>query len=204
MQKLRFPLATVSFRSVVSLDSTLGEGVKIFDNVRIGGCHIASFSYIGSNSKLARTTIGPFTSIGADVICGLGSHPIDFVSTYPGFYSKNASGSVWFGNVHDFEDKKNVHIGADVWIGTRAIILDGISVGHGAIIGAAAVVTKNVPPYAVVVGVPAKIIKYRFNKELCEKLTESEWWKLTKEELKNASIYMDDPEHFLEMIKKHK
>jgi acetyltransferase-like isoleucine patch superfamily enzyme len=77
--------------------------------------------------------------------------------------------------------QREVSIGSDVWIGTRAIVLRGVNVGHGAIIAANAVVTKNVPDYAIVAGVPAKIIRYRFDPDKIKWLLESNWWELDKE-----------------------
>ena len=83
-----------------------------------------------------------------------------------------------------FEEYETVTIGHDVWIGTRAIVLDGITVGNGAVIAANSVVTKDVPPYAIVAGVPAKIIKYRFNDDKINKLNDSKWWELDLNEIK--------------------
>ena len=146
--------------------------------------------------------MGSFCSVGPEVICGVGTHPTTHVSTYPGFYSKNASGSYFFGFEHEFSstDKKNVDIGADVWIGARAIIMGGVSIGHGAIIGAGAVVTKDIPPYAIVGGVPAKLIRYRFESEVIEKLLLSEWWKFPEEKLKQIAPMMSDPVVFLDKL----
>ena len=80
-----------------------------------------------------------------------------------------------------FEEYKQIRIGSDVWIGARAIILDGIQIGHGAVIAAGAVVTKDVPPYAVVAGVPASIIKYRFKPEIQANLLRTKWWENSAE-----------------------
>ena len=75
-------------------------------------------------------------------------------------------------------------VGHDVWIGSRAIVLDGIVVGNGAVIAANALVTKDVPPYAIVAGIPAKIIKYRFKQDKIDKLIDSKWWELSLNEIK--------------------
>ena len=77
------------------------------------------------------------------------------------------------------------HIGNDVWIGRNAVIKDGVTVGDGAIIGTSAVVTKDVPPYAIVVGVPARIIRYRFSPEIIEALLELRWWDLPLEKIQH-------------------
>jgi acetyltransferase-like isoleucine patch superfamily enzyme len=177
--KLKHPKAYISWANV-SLDCILGDYVKVFKGTTLGSCKIDSYSYIGTNCDFARTNMGAFCSVGPEVICGVGTHPTNHVSTYPGFYSKHASGSYFFGFDHEFSnsDKKRVEIGSDVWIGARALIMGGISIGHGAIIGAGAVVTKDVPPYAIVGGVPAKLIRYRFDPNLIEQLLLSAWWEL--------------------------
>ena len=89
--------------------------------------------------------------------------------------------------------QKKVIIGNDVWIGSHALILGGVKIGDGAVIGAGAVVTKDVPPYAVVGGVPARIIKYRFSQEIIDKLLEIKWWNLPENILKeNIKLFQTD------------
>lgn len=198
--KLRNPKAEINFWSTVSLDSTLGKGVKINKGVRLGSCSIESYSYIATNSILERTSIGNFCSIAADVVSGMGTHPLNFISTYPGFYSKNPSGAIWLGGDFPTDEFKRVLIGSDVWVGTRAIIMGGVSIGHGAVIGAGCVVTKDVPPYAIVGGIPSKIIKYRFSSEIIELLIKSEWWNLHIDLLKKAVRYSDNPTNFLKCL----
>jgi carbonic anhydrase/acetyltransferase-like protein (isoleucine patch superfamily) len=91
-----------------------------------------------------------------------------------------------------FEEYRQTIIGNDVWIGARAILIDGITVGDGAVIGAGAVVTKDVPPYAIVGGVPAKIIKYRFEPEVIEFLLASQWWNKDRSWIEeNISLFSD-------------
>ena len=85
----------------------------------------------------------------------------------------------------DFPDYKSINIGHDVWSGSRAIILDGVNIGNGAIIAAGAVVTKDVPPYAIVAGIPSKIIKFRD-----KKVSENEWWNLAPQDVWN--LYKKD------------
>jgi acetyltransferase-like isoleucine patch superfamily enzyme len=83
-----------------------------------------------------------------------------------------------------FVEYKRILIGNDVWIGARAVVLDGVIIGDGAIIGACAVVTKDVPPYAIVVGVPAKIVRYRFSEKKIRQFLELQWWEWPPEEIK--------------------
>jgi acetyltransferase-like isoleucine patch superfamily enzyme len=194
--------AFVDFNSTVSLDCRLGEFVKIFPGAKLGSCTIARCTYLTENCNITRTKIGPFTSIGPEVLCGLGKHPVNYVSTYPGFYSDKVSGSKWFEVNHPFgtSDKPKVTIGADVWIGARAIIIGGITIGHGAVIAAGAVVTKDIQPYAIVGGVPAKLIRFRFEKEVIEKLLDSKWWELPEEQLRSAAQFIQSPDLFLDYL----
>lgn len=199
-QKLRNHKIYISISSRVSFDSILDSNVKIFDNCKIGNCKIGSYTYIGIDSVFERTEIGSFCSIGPGVMCGLGTHPSNFVSTYPGFYSNNAAGSVWFGASHHFIEHKKTIIEPDVWIGARAIIMGGLTIGTGAIIAAGAIVTKNIPPYAIVGGVPANIIKYRFDELTIQKLLVTKWWTKDESILRKFAHEMNNPSNWLESI----
>jgi len=151
--------------------NTLSKDV-VLSNVTMG-----DFSYIGPNSKFNNTEIGKFTCIGLDVIAGLGIHPSrDFVSIHPIFFSPHCQAQITFASPPYWDEFAQIKIGNDVWIGARALILGGITIGDGAIIGAGAVVTKDVPDYAVVGGVPAKIMRYRFEIAEINFLKQFRWW----------------------------
>jgi len=139
--KFKFRKSRVSLNSIVSFDTILGEGVSIFENCRLGECKVGRYTYICNDSTFERTTIGSFCSIAEEVKCGIAAHPLEFVSTYPGFYSDTTSGAKWFGNKSNFYDKKYVEIGSDVWIGLRAVILGGIKIGTGAVVAAGSSIT---------------------------------------------------------------
>ncbi len=175
--------------------------MRVLSKTKLGACTVGDFSYVGTGCDMERTFIGKFTSIAPEVICGMGSHPLDYVSTYPGFYANNNSGSVWFGTIHPTDEFLPVEIGSDVWIGTRVIIRGGVKIGNGAVVAAGAVVTKDVPDYAVVAGVPARVLKYRFDQSLVEELLESKWWDLSESKLRALSKYFNNPSVFLSHLK---
>ena len=119
--------------------------------------------------------IGNYCSIAGGVVFLLSSeHYINHISTFP-FRARLVDGQA------EAFSKGDIVVNDDVWIGEQAIIMSGVSIGQGAVIAAGAVVTKDVPPYALVGGVPAKIIKYRFNKELIDELIKIDYSKLNKE-----------------------
>lgn len=139
-------------------------------------------SYISASSTVAdrHSRIGKYCSIGKNVFIGTTTHPTDFLTTSPIPYTDITSltqgVSVPKEKQIKFEPKTPVFIGNDVWIGVNVVIMDGIKIGDGAIIGAGAVVTKDIPPYAIAVGVPAKVLKYRFSPEIIERLLKTSWW----------------------------
>lgn len=149
----------------------------VYDNTLLVNVSIGDYTYVGGESKIQNATIGKFCSLGPGLRIGLGRHPIHLKSTFPGFYSDN---SFYYGVEKEYTNPISnylpVEIGNDVWIGTRAMILDGVKISDGAVIGAGAVVTKDVPPYAIVGGVPAKIIGYRFDESEIKKLLIEKWW----------------------------
>ena len=166
-----------SFLSLV-YNSTVHPRARICALSKFTNSSIGKFSFVGKNCNLNNTSIGSFCSIGMNVKSGLGFHPVRFISTSPVFYKKkNVLGKTYVSE-DKFDDYKNIIIGNDVWIGADALIIDGISIGHGAIVGAKTIVTKDVPPYAIVAGVPGKVIKFRFPEEIIEKLLKLKWWEL--------------------------
>lgn len=188
--KLRFKGSNIDSGCCIDQNSRVAENSRLMNNCIINNSQIAPFTYIGNNCIIQNTTIRKFCSIANDVLIGLGKHPTDNFSTSPLFYRVNNPLKVKLVNSNsEFKEYLPVEIGNDVWIGARAIILDGVSIGQGAIIAANSVVSKDVPPYSIVGGIPAKIIKYRFSDEKINKLLSSDWW---ENEIKSINQSIQD------------
>lgn len=149
-------------------------------------------------------SIGNFCSIGDDVTIIKGHHPIEFVSTHPFSYEKKC------GNYIDADiDISNeiktdkVIIKNDVWIGANVSIMPGVTIENGAIIATGAIVTKNVPAYAIVGGVPAKLVRYRFEPSIREQLLETEWWLWPHEKIKKNITLFHKPNEFVKKVNIH-
>ena len=170
-----------------------GKYNVLYEDVKLSNVSLGDFTYIANGSKLANTRIGKFTCIGPEVMCGLGKHPAkQYVSLHPAFFSTQKQAQISFVTESKYEEFAPIEIGNDVWIGARAIILDGVRIGDGAIVGAGAVVTKDVPDYAVVGGVPAKVLRYRFKPEEIRWLKDFQWWDRDEEWLRrNAALFPD-------------
>ena len=175
--KLRFKNSIIDKGCCIDGKSKLEKCSHILGNTYILNSNINSYTYVGRNSLVQNTTIGSFCSIANDVFLGLGAHPTEYFSTSPLFYRIHNTFKIKLVDKNsDFKEYKPIIIGHDVWIGARAIVLDGVQVGNGAIIAANAVVTKDVAPYSIVGGVPAKVISYRFSPNKIERLINLQWW----------------------------
>ena len=155
---------------------------------------------IAGVSSDASLTVGSYCSIGPDVLflCKV-DHPLDHPSTYP---FKTRLWDTENGN-QDAITKGPISLEHDVWIGARAIILSGVKIGTGAVVAAGAVVTKDVPPYAIVGGNPARIIRKRFDDEVIEQLLETCWWELSDAKLKELSpLLYGAPKEFIEAVRR--
>jgi acetyltransferase-like isoleucine patch superfamily enzyme len=163
-----------------------------FFDVKIG-----DYSYIAQNCNITNTQIGKFCSIGPNFCSGLGIHPTNGISTSPMFYSTAMQNGFSLTAENKIVESKKIIIGNDVFIGANVTVLDGVIIGNGAVIGAGAVVTKDIPPYAIAVGVPARIVKYRFENDQIERLQEIEWWNFDKTKLIEIEKYFFDLNSFV-------
>lgn len=151
----------------VSIKSLVGSNINIAERTYIdGNCRIGSYTYIGKNCNLTKVDIGRYCSIANNVSIGQGEHQLNDVSTSSFFYQ----------NSYETLTREACTIGNDVWIGSDAVILRGVYIGHGAVVGANAVVTRDVEPFSIVVGSPAKHVRYRLNDQMRSKILISKWW----------------------------
>ena len=172
---------------------SLGNYTEIIDDVRlVGNIEIGDYTSInGPNTQLFarvnKIVIGKYCSIARGCTIQEYNHNVRKMSTYminSKLFNKKVS--------LDIYSKGSVTIGNDVWLGAQSVILSGVNIGNGCIIAANSVVTKDVPPYAIVAGVPAKIISYRFSPEIIEKLLELQWWNRSLDWLiKNNYAFQD-------------
>ena len=144
---------------------------------------IGKYSYTGVACSMNNVIIGNFCSIASYCSIGGDRHPLQSLSTSPHFYNSGK-----FSLLNNIVDNPMVVIGSDVWIGEKVFIKSGIKIGNGAIIGAHSVVTKDVPDFSIVAGVPSMIIGYRFGESVIDFLNESEWWNLNDDDLRNFII----------------
>lgn len=180
----------------INSNSKIGFHVFLGDRVKLNNSDIGDHSYVNFDTIINNTTIGKFCSISSYVKFGLGYHPTHLVSTHPAFYSNNHPFKTYVNDV-SFVKNERIIVGNDVWIGESVTIMGGVHIGDGAIIATGAVVTKNVEPYAIVGGVPAKHIKYRIDEDLIDQIRATKWWDKEEDWLeKNHKLFID-PSKFL-------
>jgi virginiamycin A acetyltransferase len=207
-----------TLESIVLVDPfvRLGAGAKVVASNVVGNLTIDTFSCInrcdvgryfglGCYSYVANSEIGRYCTFGARVSVGAFSHPTDWLSIHE-FQYRNTQ-HIYGNSVIDGDENiapKNpvTKIGCDVWIGDNASVRAGVTLGHGAIIGLGAVVVSDVPPYAIMGGNPARILRYRFDEDVISSLLKLKWWELDMAYLKG--IDFSDVEKSISVIKKMK
>ena len=158
-------------------DSTFGAYCEVGARTKVTESSFGDYSYVVNDADIIYTTVGRFCSIAAHTRINPGNHPLDRVAlshfTYrSSAYGLGADDAAFF----DWRRSHRATLGNDVWIGHGAIVLPGVNIGNGAAIGAGAVVSKDIPPFAIAIGVPAKVLRFRFAPEIIAALERIAWW----------------------------
>lgn len=184
-----------------SPDADLEGNNKIGAYSNLHRVRLGRGSYIGSHCSLQNISIGRFSCIGPHVQTIIGAHPTQFASLHPAFFSPRQQAGFTFVSRERFSEFGRdaterdllICVGSDVWLGHGVRILQGVQIHHGAIVAAGALVTKDVPPYAIVAGVPARPIKYRFTEDVIRRLLAISWWEREFSEIRHHAEKFTDP-----------
>jgi acetyltransferase-like isoleucine patch superfamily enzyme len=182
----------------------LEHPVHLGPNAQVhAACSIGRFSFVNSDSILfPHVQVGRFCSIARNCEIGSANHPTHFLSTHTFQYQPN-----YFPRLPEYKGLERrawrshpeTRIGNDVWIGAKCVVRAGVTIGDGAIVAAGAVVTKDIPPYAIVGGVPARMIRMRFEADLIEDLLQVKWWDLQLADL--SGLPFDNPRECIVMLR---
>lgn len=195
---ISIPLRVFSNISILSIiqDSTISKKAAICSGTKFYRSSLGEYSYVGRNCFITNTKINKFTSIGEGCHIGGTSHPLNWVSTSPVFHKWDNLFKKNFSR-HDFDIFVETSIGNDVWIGTNVLIKAGVNVSDGAVLGMGAVVTKDVGPYEIWGGNPAKLIKKRFDEKTIKELMNKKWWNYEDELLVSEAKKFNDINGYL-------
>lgn len=181
--------------------SKIDKSAAVCSGSNVNYSTINRYSYIGNDSFLYYASVGSFSSIGDCCRIGNPSHPMQWVSLSPVFIKGKNILHKNFAEL-DFTENELTIVGNDVWIGSNVLIKSGVSIGDGAIIGMGSIVTKNVPPYEVWAGNPARFIKKRFPEDIVKSLLNIKWWEWSEEEISQYAHLFNNTDKLIECIKK--
>lgn len=187
VKKIRDKVYSLTIGATI-INSKIGYKAFVSKNAFISNSVIGDYTSVGRNTTIVHTQLGKYCSISWNVTIGATQHPLQRISSHAFPYIKR------FGFVEtDNRFTSKTSIGNDVWFGANSIVLPNISIGNGAVVGAGSVVTKDVPDFAIVAGIPAKIIKFRFGEEQVTALNAIQWWNLRPELIReNISLWQKD------------
>lgn len=186
----------------------LEGGNRLYYGAELRSSKVGYGTYLGSDAIIVDAEIGRYTCIGPNAKILTGTHPLsNNVSIHPAFYSVKRQAGFTYVDKNTADDYKCVEgskystfIGNDVWIGGNALILQGVTIGDGAVVAAGAVVTKDVAPYEIVGGVPARLIRKRFSDENIEFLTKAKWWEKPEKWICEHADLFEDVERLKDYI----
>jgi len=192
-------LEPVFHEGVLVYKSQLGIYTELGANTQLVESNMDDYSYTAGDNQIIYTEIGKFSNIASHVRINPGNHPMERVTLHHITYRRKMYG---LGEDDpDFFEWRRSHkcvIGHDTWLGHNVIVMPGVTVGTGSVVGSGAVVTKDVAPYTMVVGVPAKPVRPRFPEPIAEKLLQIEWWDWDRPTLEARFDDLMNVEQFVE------
>ncbi len=185
--------------TAIICDCRFGRYTQVGEQSRLDDCLIDDYSYLQHYCDLASTDVGKFANIASMVRINPGFHPIDWPTLHHFNYRRRMFGMAAEDDADFFawRRRQRVVIGNDTWIGHGVVIMPGVRIGNGAVVGSNSVVTKDVPPYAIVAGAPARIIRQRFPRAIAESLNATAWWDWDHDTLKERMADFRDLRTFL-------
>jgi acetyltransferase-like isoleucine patch superfamily enzyme len=181
------------------LKSEVHPTSSVFAGSHLVKVKLGKYSDIGYDCHINHTILGSFCSLGANITIGGASHPVGWVSTSQVFNKQKDSLKKKFSH-HYYDPFLTTIIGNDVWIGDNVMIKSGVTIGDGVVIGMGSIVTKDIPPYEIWAGNPAKFIKKRFDDKTILKLSSIKWWEWDDQKIKEYAKYFTNASDFIKNI----